>query len=493
MRVMSIFNHSFYAKLSAIFLVLMLAVGSAISYISVQSSLKFTDETRQKVNQDLAREMAVEFQPYLYEGINQDSIKSKIQYLNGINPSIDIYLLGGNGMIKGYFLGNETQGLELARQTVDTKPLDRFLNGEPFPILGPDPLYANRAKTFSVAPIQIMDETGCYLYIILSGKNYESAAGMISESYILSNSILLLGLIIAAAIVIGLIIFRYLTKRIRRMNKTVTAFERGEVDRRINVDSEDEIGQLASSFNKMADTLVANMKEIKKVDRLRRDLIANVSHDLRSPLASIQGYLETIQMKEGKMDGDERDRYYDIVLKNTQRLSTLVGELFELSRLDAKEVEPDFEAVSIPELVQDIVMQFKPQAEDQGVQLSAVIENESIPMVNADIRLMERVLCNLIDNAIKNTPVSGNVTVLVGSKEGHVQIGVSDTGKGIPQQDLPHIFDRFYQVDKSRSNSMGGGLGLSIAQKILQLHDTSLQVESTYKKGTRFSFNLQAI
>lgn len=489
---MDFFKNSFYAKLSIIFLGLMLLLGIIISVICVQSTLKFMDETNQKVNQDLAGEMAVEFQPYLMDDINQDSIRSKIRYLNGINPAIDIYLLGSNGMIKGHFLGSDTEGRELALEVVDTGPLDQFLEDELYPIYGSDPLYSDRKKTFSVAPIEIMGESGCYLYVILGGKNYESAAGMILESYILSNSLLVLVLVLLTTILAGLILFRYLTKRIRRMSDAVTAFERGEVDRRIRVESGDEIGQLAFSFNNMADTLVANLKEIKKVDRLRRDLIANISHDLRSPLASIHGYLETIQMKGENMEADEREKYYEIVLKNTRKLSKLVGELFELSRLDAEEVEPEFEPVSIPELVQDIVMQFEPQANEQGIELMAAIPGGSaFPMVKADIGLMERVLSNLIDNAMKNTPEEGRVTVSVSSEGGNVTISVKDTGRGIPKEDLAHIFDRFYQVDKSRSNSKGGGLGLSIAQKILRLHNSTLQVESTLKKGTQFSFDLR--
>ncbi|GAB5408808.1 MAG: ATP-binding protein [Balneolaceae bacterium] len=486
---MNLFTQSFYGKLSIVFLLLILLLGGSLAYLSMKSSLMFVEETTQKVNKDLAFEMAMEIQPFLNEAIEVDNIQNKIEYLQGINPQVDIYLVGGNGMIKGVFLGEESSS-SLQLDFVETEPLDKYLSGEELPILGQDPLNPKVLKPFSVANVSIMGEQGCYLYVILGGKLYDETAGMLAESYIIKNTMLGLGIIIAGTILLGLLIFRWLTHRLRDMTSTVMSFEHGQLEERVEINSKDEIGVLGSSFNQMADTLVANMDEIKQVDKLRRELIANVSHDLRSPLASIQGYLETIQQKDKTLSNEDRNRYYDIVLRNTRKLGNLIAELFELSKLDAKNVQPELEPVSIAELSQDLVAQFQPQALEKEITLKAILPNEPLNLVNADIALMERAISNLIDNAIKNTPNSGEVYIIPANAGNRVSVEISDTGVGIPQDQISRIFDRFYQTDPSRTGDSGVGLGLSIAQKILELHGSKLSVKSVLNKGTTFSFSL---
>jgi signal transduction histidine kinase len=217
-----------------------------------------------------------------------------------------------------------------------------------------------------------------------------------------------------------------------------------------------------------------------------------VSHDLRSPLASIQGYLETLYIKDDALDPDERRRYVETALKNARRLNQLVSELFELSKLESQQVEPSPEPFLAAELVQDVVVQYQTQAEKQDVELEATLPDRHV-RVEADIGLVERVLSNLIDNAIHYTPSGGRVEVGVENKIDGVRLRVTDNGPGIPEDDLPHIFERFYRVDKSRDRSSGGaGLGLAIAYKIVELHGETLAVESTVGEGTTFYFRLPA-
>jgi signal transduction histidine kinase len=197
-------------------------------------------------------------------------------------------------------------------------------------------------------------------------------------------------------------------------------------------------------------------------------------------------------MKTETLDPEDRQRYMDIVLKNTRFLNTLVGELFELSKLDAHQIEPACEAFSIAELVQDLVMQYEAKAEAYDVRLEAELPDR-LSLVYADIGLVERAIANLIDNAIRYTPPGGSVRVIPTNKGDAVYVRVVDTGYGIPEEDLPHIFERFYRVEKSRSRDKGGtGLGLAIARKIMELHGTTLDVKSALNQGTTFSFSLPA-
>jgi signal transduction histidine kinase len=213
-----------------------------------------------------------------------------------------------------------------------------------------------------------MGEPG-YVYVILGSRGFDSELSMIRGSYIIRGALQVIGLTILSVALIGFFLFGLMTRRLRAMNDVVKSFEQGQIHRRVEVKSKDEIGQLGASFNDMADAVVESMEDLRRTDRLRRELIANVSHDLRSPLAAIQGYLETVMIKHDTLSEAERKEYLEIVLKNTRSLNTLVAELFELSKLDAQQIEPAFEAISVGDLVQDVIMQFKPAADKAGVEL----------------------------------------------------------------------------------------------------------------------------
>lgn len=478
--------NSFFAKLSALFLVLMVVLGLTVAFLVVRSVVQFSNEAEQKVNMGLAHELAFEFQPLLDRGIDPDSLQARIDRVLGINPRIEIYLVGEDGSLKANFVG---AGKAIVRQRVDLRPIEDWIGGKDPPVLGTDPVSSDGLKPFSAAKIEIMGEAS-YLYVILGGSRFDSAASMIRDSYIVRAT--LTGLLIAILVTgaIGVLLFSFLTRRMRAMSEVVSSFEAGNFESRVDVKSTDEIGQLGQTFNQMADTIVTVMDDLKTTDRLRRELVANVSHDLRSPLASIQGYLETIQIKNGDLDPEERKEYIDIVLRNTVSLSNLVGALFELSKLDSEQVKPQNEAFSVSELVQDLVQLFRPEAERVGVELVAVLP-ENLSLAYGDIALVERVISNLIDNAIRFTPAGGIVRIVPRNQGDHIGVQVIDSGSGIPEEELPYIFDRFYRVEKSRTKRKGGaGLGLAIAKRIVELHGATLDVESSLSCGTTFSFQL---
>ncbi|MFK7845896.1 MAG: ATP-binding protein [Rhodothermales bacterium] len=487
---MKTFFKSFYAKISAIFLALVLILAVAVSWLSIQAAKDIELETDQKLNRSLADTMAVRFQPWVLEKIDDKMIQMEIAKFMGLNRRIEIYLTGSDGMIKSYYV---QEGKKIVSQFVDKEPLDAYLAGADLPIMGDDPLDASQKRPFSVAPIEIMGESGCYLYIILGGQRYDSVAAMIKDSYIVRTASIGVGLSVLFTIILGMILFGFLSNPLRNMNAVVKAFEDGDLKQRVKTKSNDELGELGASFNQMADTIVSDMEKLQNADKLRRELIANISHDLRSPLASIQGYLETILIKQEDLSLEERTRYLTVGLKNTKRLNSLVGALFELSKLDAKQIEPHFERFSIAELVQDVVMQFKPLAEKHDVSISAELGNSPLPMVYADIALVERAISNLIDNAIRHTPAGGDVCIKPSNRDmSYVSVAVVDTGKGIPEEDVARIFDRFYRVEKSRtpSGEGGAGLGLAIAKRIFELHGSTLSVQSALNEGTTFKFML---
>ncbi len=472
------------------FLFLLLALGVVLIFLSVRSAVNFLRETDQQLNRNLARDLAQELHPYLRDSLNTRGIEESFHHLMVMNPRVELYLLDETGDIVAFFADPE----KVKRQSVDLQPVGRFLTkSENLPILGDDPRDPERKKPFSVTHITYGQNQKGYLYVILGGEEFDTASEMIKGSYIVRTMVVSLSVTILFTGLVGLIGFAFLTKRFHRMTATVRKFESGDFRERIAVYSQDEIGQLASAFNQMADTIEANMDELQRTDRLRRELVANISHDLRSPLASMQGYLETIQMKEDTLSTQERQKYFRIIFDNTRQLSKLVDELFELSKLDANQVQPHAEAFSLAELTQDVVMKFRPKAEKLNIKLDMALD-KTLPPVYADIGLIERALCNLIDNALQYTPENGIVEVEVFRNAQNVRVTVKDTGYGIPAEEIPFVFERFYRVEKSRTRAAGGtGLGLAIAKKILDLHQKTIFIKSVLNQGTTLWFDLNVV
>jgi signal transduction histidine kinase len=239
----------------------------------------------------------------------------------------------------------------------------------------------------------------------------------------------------------------------------------------------------------MAEKIAAQIGELRKMDDMRREMIANISHDLRTPLTMMRGYLETLQIKRDELSEDEQEQYLQTALSHSQRLGLMVEELFELARLDSCESVVFSEPFSMCELVQDVTQKFELRARDKSVLLLANL-NPDAPLVYGDIAMMQRVLENLLENGLRHTPPGGSISIDVGVDSGSVLVQVADTGCGIPDEDVPRIFERFYQQDKHRSDSNSAGLGLAIVKRILELHNSVIQVSSRLEKGTTFSFRL---
>lgn len=487
---MKIFFRTFYGKISFIFVALLFTLGVIQILISLQSSLNFVCETDQTINRPLAKNLAQKFQPFLMDSINYPAIEDIIHDMMIFNPRIDVYVLDKQGNLKAKY--QKPGSVKL--QKIDIKPIKEFIANSPdypLPIMGQDPKDPSRHRVFSATEISLGKEGKGYLYVILGAELFDSAITGIGGSYILSNTAFIFGITLVFAGILGSILFFNLTKRLRNVTQIVKEFEKGNYHKRIIVKSDDELGQLTTAFNHMAQTIELNMQELKKNDTLRRELIANISHDLRSPLASIQGYIETILMKDDNIDSLQRKNFLETILTSVTNLNTLVGELFELSKLDAMQSKPNPEPFSVAELLQDIVLKFQPLAEQKSINIITKIPTNT-PFVLGDISMIDRVLSNLIDNAIRYTGNNGKISIDLRDKEDMVEIVVADTGEGIPEEDLPYVFDRFYRVEKSRTkNSGGSGLGLAIVKKILDAHDTPIRVASKTDIGTSFSFTLK--
>jgi signal transduction histidine kinase len=480
-----------YSRLSVALLALFGLIGGLYLAVTLFTTQRYFQEVNQKLNRTLADHLATE-KILMREGrIDRAVLEEVFHMLMVINPVIEIYLLDTDGRVLAF---SAPPG-KVKRQQVSLEPIRRFLDGSAaLPILGDDPRDAAHRKIFSAAPIRSDDRLEGYLYVILGGEEYDSVAGMLKTSYILRLSTVMIIGGLLFVLLAGLYLFYLLTRRFRRLTAAMEGFTRTDFSEPVPLypddRSGDEIGRLEYAFRRMSGRILEQIGALKQTDRLRRELVANVSHDLRTPLASLQGYLETLLLKEGTLSPEEQRQYLEIAAKHSERLGRLVSELFELAKLDSHETPPRLESFSLGELVQDIAQKFRLSAEKKNVRIETDLKTD-LPFVRADIGMIERVFENLLDNALRHTPPGGAVRIVLAAENDRVTVRVSDTGPGIPEEDLPYIFDRFYRVEKHRSDGTGGaGLGLAIAKRILELHGSRIEVSSAPGSGTAFGFHL---
>ncbi|MDO8749641.1 MAG: ATP-binding protein, partial [Dehalococcoidia bacterium] len=294
------------------------------------------------------------------------------------------------------------------------------------------------------------------------------------------RSLLLTGLVAGAGgILLVSLVSRRILAPVRLLSSAARGLGQGDLTRRVPATGRDEVGQLAGTFNTMADSL-------QKAEHQRRNLVADVAHELRTPLSNIQGYLEAV--KDGLLQPDSAT--IETIYQQVLHLSHLVEDLRLLALAEAGALHLNREPDSLEDVLQRSVAAVRPRAEARGIAVSLTVPPE-FPIVEIDRTRIAQVIGNLLENAIQHTPESGEVRVVAEVIGPTARVTVADTGEGIPPEDLPYVFERFYRVDASRSRATGGvGLGLTIARKLVEAHGGAIRAESTPGKGSRFIFEL---
>jgi signal transduction histidine kinase len=425
--------------------------------------------------------------------ISEKGLKDVFNMLMVVNPSIEIYLLNPDGKILAFSAPPGKVKLD----RVDLVPIKKWFEGDiKYPLTGDDPRNPARKKVFSAARIPEQGKLQAFLYIILGGEIFDSIAQKLRGSYIMQLSAWWIMASLLFALITGLLLFAYLTRRLKRLASAMDSFDMTQTASglqsipRENRQHGDEIDRLAFTFKHLVDRIQIQMENLKQADTLRRELVANVSHDLRTPLATLQGYIETLLLKNRRLSEKDRQHHLEIAIQHCQRLNNLVDELFELAKLDSREIRVQYEPFNISELAHDVVQKFNLTAEERQISIQ-IDHNQHLPFANADIAMIERVIENLLDNAVRHTPPGGSIRLAFRAQGGDISVCVSDTGYGIPEEDLPRIFDRFYHRDRTQESKTGySGLGLAITRRILELHNKSIIVESKAGAGTKFTFFL---
>lgn len=265
----------------------------------------------------------------------------------------------------------------------------------------------------------------------------------------------------------------------------------GDFSTRVYLTEVDELSEVAEAFNFMGNELEKSFARQRELEQSRRDLTAAVSHDLRTPLTSIRAMIEALA-DDVVTEPEMVQRYYGTIRSQIQNLSGLINDLFELSQLETGQIQLAVEAVNMNDLLSDVLESMQAQAGAKGVSLKGIF-SEDLPIIKGELNKIQRVIYNLVQNAIRHTPTGGSISLATQVAPGGVQVEVVDTGEGIAPEDLPYIFEQFFRGEKSRSRETGGaGLGLAIAKRIVEAHHGQIWVESQVGQGTRFSFVLPA-
>ena len=486
---------SLYHRLSLSLLVVFIVIISVFFVWAEHLEQKTRYESEQNLHLSLAANLARD-NPLLQEGVyDHQALKNLFHTLMVLGPAFEFYFVDPTGVILTHSI---TPSL-IKRDRIDLTPLIQLTQNQvSLPIYGDDPQHKTRQKIFSAAPVFSGSELIGYLYVIVTGERYESAYNRVdSDRQAELSMVMLVGALVFLFIVM-LGIFYYFTRPLRRLNHDMQLLKNAGFDKSALAltpwmpNSSNEVHQLGVAFEEMVNQINEQFNQLQQSDVRRRELLADISHDLRTPLSSLQGYIEMIADKGTAITAQTREKYIDIVLKNTLQLKLLIDQIFELTHLEGGQVTLNFETFNLAELLYDIMAKFNLQTHAKNIDIS-VVPTSSYTQVHSDIAKLERVISNLLENAIRHTSKNGKIVLAIEEiNDTQCKLTISDNGTGIKAEELSYIFDTRYRASNAiQDKNKHTGLGLAITKKLLELLKSDIKVKSTLGEGTEFSFNLK--
>jgi signal transduction histidine kinase len=452
--------------------------------ILATASRGYSDELTQRLNRNIAMYVVAEA-PLISGGrVDEAQLTRLAHQAMVINPIAEVYLLDPGGRIIG-----SRGDTPPTRQAVDVSRIRTFLSGAARgPVYGSDPRNASIPRIFSAAEIVDGSQLQGYVYVVLGGTASQSVAATLAESHILRAAVLTSLIVLLLAAMAAWALTAWLSRPLHRLHSRVVQLRQqyaageltGTAAQPIDLDV------LSKAIEALAGSLAAQVSSLEQADRMRRDLYASISHDLRTPLTAMRGYLDTLACRDRHLSPERQREFIAIAVRHCERLTRLVDQVFSLARLDTTTVRLHREPLALTELAQDIVSKYQGLAESGRTRLHLEIDTEA-PAVLADIGMLETVLQNLLDNALRHTQAGGEIIVSVKARTGGVEVSVSDTGTGIAPSDLERL-QLPYEV------GAGGrtGFGLAIVSRVLRLHGSALHLQSAVDSGTRAMFTLAA-
>ena len=474
---MSGFN-SLYTRLATGLVLLLFVIGVLYTALNTIATQRFVAQLNQDLHRTLAQNLVADKNLVAQGKLNEAALKKTFQQYMMVNPSIEIYLLD----LEGKLLSYSADPNAVMRSHVSLEPIKAFLSGEEKYPLGDDPRSHDKQKAFSVTEVPSSTAPEGYLYVVLRGEQYDALESMAFQGFWARAGLWSMALSLALGLLAGLAIFYWLTKRLRRVSRRIEEFSEGDFKHwsasEVKGGSADEIGQIELIFEQMATRIQNQLVALTDKDNQRRQLVAQVSHDLRTPLASMLGYIESLKLKRDHLSATEQEEFLEIAYTQGRRLSHMIDSLFQLSSLEAKENKPQLEPFMPLELLFDIRQKYAMRIEVAGLSLE-IEHDQSDTFAMGDISLFERVLDNLIDNAMVHATPGSAITLRVENKDQFIGILVINQGEPVDEDELEALFDPFFRAGSHSADKRHAGLGLAISRRILESLNGSISVRNT--------------
>lgn len=479
-------------RLTLVFTALLLLCAAAACSLQLYSSTRYGDAMVQRLSSGLAQQIAHSEVLLDKQGqVNRQTLKSLFESLMTLNPSVELYMVSPDGML----LADAAPPGHIKRERINIAPLQDFLAGAAWPVYGDDPRSLDKQKVFSVSPVRVEGQLRGYLYIVLQGEALDALADTAWQKALWNALLWSLLLVAVLGTFAGVLAWWWVTRPVKLLTREVSVLEQESIvgikrlaEQPLDQRAANEVAVLKNTFIELSRKIASQWDELADNDRQRREFVANISHDLRTPLTSLLGYLETLSVKSDRLTAEESRHYLSIAMRQGNKVRHLSQQLFELARLEHGGIKPQPEPFAMAELVQDVAQKFDLMAQTRAIRLHLELPM-GLAQVYADLSMMERVLTNLLDNAIRHTPDGGSIVLRARQEEGQLVVEVEDSGAGVPTALRASLFQRPSILDKPRTGEARGGLGLMIVRRMLQLHGGDIQLVDV-RTGACFRFSL---
>lgn len=487
---------SLYQRLAFSVCFAFIILASLLFYWSNSLAQHSKFQAEQKLHIQLAEHLAHD-NPLLQDGVyDKAALENLFHTLMLLGPAFEFYFLDPAGNIITY----SADASKIKRQKIELGPLVNLIsNPSAIPVFGDDPRNINKQKIFSAAPIYRGDNLQGYLYVIIGGEIYDSIFSQVkNDKHLQQYGALFIGSVLLLLLIL-LALFRYFTAPIKKLASEMQAINAVQFDQtKLTLSNwknaqNNEVDMLGATFNAMVKQINQQFCQLTENDRVRRELLAHLSHDLRTPLATMQGYIETMVIKGETLSAFERANYLETAQRNGMQLKRLIDQIFELAHLEDGQVTVSLETFAIGELLHDIIAKFSLKAKEKNINLRLQPQQCRF-IVYSDIAKLERIITNLLENAIRHTDENGEVAIVVSQLTDKIKISVTDNGSGISKEDIAYIFDARYRASNAiEDNTTHTGLGLAISQKLSKILNSELYVDSKLGQGSSFSLSLQRV
>ncbi|MDQ6762322.1 MAG: HAMP domain-containing histidine kinase [Bacteroidota bacterium] len=458
--------------------------------ITYLATTHFYQASTQLLNKDVAGHIAKFSSPFDKNGINKRKADSVFQNAMVLSPSAEVYFLDTSGNVIAFHAPKDSIRL----WNLSLNNIKEYIQsaGKKY-IKGPDPKDPDNPKIFSASEVNYNSHKLGYIYVILGSNEYRNVSQMLFSSHVSSLAIEAFCIIILISIIISFVYLNSIQRSFKRMVGVLKKFEEGDFKARFKIKEQHELAPVTQAFNKMADLLVYNVDRLTGLENTRKDFIAHISHDLRTPLSIARGYTETllIKMQDGSLTSEELDSYIQMILNKIFNVEHLVTMLFELSKIESSDFKLKAEPFVLSEIVQETVNTFQLPAKEKSIDLKCT-QCQYHVWINADVSMMERVIQNLMENAVKNTPVDGVIKVGLSVEDNSLAFHIENTGEPLSQELITWINSPTVDDERTTKPSRSG-LGLVIVKKILYLHGSQLRVNVTDNATNIFSFSLPVV